>query len=71
MDINRLREFVQFSRSMNFTTAARDLHMSQPALSKHVQDMEAELRVRLVQRGGSNEGNHLTAAGLLLVEQAT
>lgn len=65
-----MREFVQFSKSMNFTTAARELHLSQPALSKHVQDMESELRVRLVQRGGPNEGNRLTSAGTLFVEQA-
>lgn len=65
-----MREFVQFSKSMNFTTAARELHLSQPALSKHVQDMESELRARLVQRGGPNEGNRLTSAGTLFVEQA-
>lgn len=70
MEIDRMREFVQFSKSMNFTTTARELHLSQSALSKHVQDMESELRVRLVQRGGPNEGNRLTSAGALLVEQA-
>lgn len=70
MEIDRMREFITFSKSMNFTTAARELHLSQPALSKHVQDMESELRVRLVQRGGPNEGNRLTSAGTLFVEQA-
>lgn len=70
MEIERLREFIAFSRSMNFTTAARDLHLSQPALSKHIQDLEGELRVQLVSRGSAGEGNQLTPTGVLFVELA-
>lgn len=71
VDIERMREFIEFAKSMNFTTAAKELHMSQPALSKHVQDLEAELRVSLVQRGGSSDKNRLTPTGVLFVDLAT
>lgn len=70
MDIEKMREFIAFAKSMNFTTAAKELHMSQPALSKHVQDLEAELHVSLVQRGGSSDKNRLTPTGVLFVDLA-
>lgn len=69
MDTERLREFVEFSRTLNFTAAARELHMSQPALSKHVQELENEMGVTLVRRGGTGEGNTLTPTGALFVER--
>ena len=40
MELDKIKEFVEFTQSMNFTTAARTLHMSQPALSKHGQRVD-------------------------------
>lgn len=58
-----MREFVELSRAMSFTEAARKLHMSQPNLSKHVRDMEHELGATLVERGGVGSQSVLTIAG--------
>ena len=56
MELEKVREFVEFTDSMNFTVAARTLHMSQPALSKHVKDLENELEVVLVDRNSAGGG---------------
>ena len=40
MDMQVLREFVEFSKHLNFSAAARFLHMSQSSLSKHIADLE-------------------------------
>ena len=63
MDIERMREFVEFSRTLNFTEAARSLHMSQPNLSKHIREMEREVGTDLVARGVMGAPNTLTTAG--------
>lgn len=70
MDIERIREFVLFSCTMNFTTAARELHMSQPNLSKHIRDMEREAGVTLVSRGGVSSQTVLTEAGARFLDYA-
>lgn len=70
MDLERVREFSTFARSMNFTAAARELHLSQPSLSKHVRDLEAELGVTLVRRGSAGAANCLTPAGCRFLELA-
>lgn len=70
MDIERMRELVLFSRTMNFTTAARELHMSQPNLSKHIRDMEREAGVTLVRRGGVSGQTVLTEAGARFLDYA-
>lgn len=70
MDLERMREFVAFSKSLNFTAAARELHLSQPSLSKHVHDLERELGAGLVRRGVTGAGNCLTPAGVRFVELA-
>lgn len=51
MDIELMREFVVFSRYLNFSKAAGKLNLAQPTLSSHVQSMERELGFDLVQRG--------------------
>lgn len=69
MDLQKAREFVTLGGYMNFTAAARALNMSQSALSKHVRDLEQELGVELIARGGINEANRLTAAGKLFLSR--
>ena len=63
MDLEaRLRAFAAVSRRRSFSAAARELGISQPAVSKHVADIERRLGVRLVER--RPRGAELTAAGV-------
>lgn len=70
MDDFRLRVFVEAARTLSFTRAAASLFISQPAVSKHIGELESRYRVRLfVRRGSSLE---LTEAGrrmLVLAER--
>lgn len=47
-----LRSFVAFAETMNFTHAARRLHISQPALHVQIQKLGAQLGVALYVRSG-------------------
>src|SRR6185369_15634252 len=58
----RLRAFAGFVRRGSFTGAAEELRISQPAVSKHIADMERDLGVKLVER----RSRALTAAGEFL-----
>jgi DNA-binding transcriptional LysR family regulator len=62
----RYRAFAAVARLGSFTAAAGELFISQPAVSKHVASLEAELGSRLVER--SRRGARLTPAGELLAE---
>lgn len=57
----RLRAFAAFARRRSFSAAAAELRISQPAVSKHVADLERELGLRLVERARRNGA--LTNAG--------
>ena len=61
MRVEHMREFVAIRDEGNFSRAARSLFMTQPALSRHVQEMERELGVRLFDR--SRHSVTLTEAG--------
>ncbi|WP_328702064.1 LysR family transcriptional regulator [Alicyclobacillus fructus] len=50
MDL-QLRVFVTVVEENSFTRAAEKLHISQPAISQHVQTLEQRLGVRLIDRG--------------------
>jgi len=56
------RAFAGFVRRGSFSGAAAELRISQPAVSKHVADMERELGVKLIER----RSRTLTAAGEFL-----
>jgi DNA-binding transcriptional LysR family regulator len=60
----RLRAFAAFARRRSFSAAARELRISQPAVSKHIADMERAVGVRLVVR--RSRGGELTPAGEFL-----
>lgn len=62
MELEKIREFHELARTLNFTRAARSLHMSFSALSKHLRSLEEELGVPLVQRELDGR-NVLTKAG--------
>ena len=67
MDVEaRLRAFAAVARTGSFSRAGAELYVSQPAVSKHVASLEAELGTRLVVRG--RRGATLTEAGRLLAD---
>lgn len=60
----RLRAFAALARRRSFSAAAQELRISQPAVSKHVADVERETGVKLVER--RPRGGELTPAGEFL-----
>lgn len=65
--LDTLCEFVSLAHHLSFSTAAKELNMSQPALSKHISDLEKGLGVTLVSRGRKT---CLTAAGKIFSDYA-
>ena len=68
IELRRLRQFLAVAEALNFTRAARQLRIAQPALSRYVQDLEDEVGVDLLRRGP--RGVTLTAEGKLFMEEA-
>ncbi|MCD7856811.1 MAG: LysR family transcriptional regulator [Clostridiales bacterium] len=52
MKIEYLEEFVTLADMKYYHTAAGKLFISQSALSKHIQALEASMHVQLFERGG-------------------
>ncbi len=50
ISLRQLRAFLAVARQRHFRRAAEHLHLSQPAVSRHIADLEAELGVRLFDR---------------------
>lgn len=46
MDLQRLEYFMRVAECEHMTQAANDLHMTQPALSRIISQLEAELEVK-------------------------
>lgn len=67
MQIEMLEEFIVFARHLNFSNAAKELHVTQSTLSKHIADMERELDFTVAQRGQTIT---LTQEGQLMLECA-
>lgn len=61
MDIRQIEYFVEVAKQLSFTKAAAALHVSQPSISKAIQNFEAELGVPLFYR--SSKQLELTDAG--------
>ncbi len=64
----RLRVFCSVAHHLSFTKASKELLVSQPAISKHIQELEAEYETRLFERKSS--GIALTPAGVVLLTHA-
>jgi len=57
----RLRVFIEVAKALSFSKAARSLPLSQPAVSKHIKEIEQKYRIRLFERQGNRIA--LTPAG--------
>src|ERR1700752_3687767 len=68
MELRHLRYFVAVCEALNFTKAAAQLRIAQPALSRQVQDLEDEIGVDLLKR--RPHGVTIPAEGKLFLEEA-
>lgn len=65
MDDFRLKVFITAARTLSFTRTAERLFISQPAVSKHIGELESQYKVQLFVRRGSRL--ELTGAGETLL----
>ncbi len=65
MDINPLRYFAEVANVKNFTRAAENCHVAQPALSQQIKRLEAMLDLKLLNR--LPRGAQLTTEGEILL----
>ena len=65
MDLEAVRSFIEVKNTRSLSKASKILHISQPALSKQIQRLEADLEVTLLKR--SAQGVELTSAGELFI----
>jgi DNA-binding transcriptional LysR family regulator len=68
MNLHLLRLFAAVARHRSFSDAAAALHISQPAVSKGVRELESQLGTPLLERGSG--GVRLTEAGGILINHA-
>src|SRR5512138_3100907 len=68
MELRHLRYFTAVAREENVTRAALKLHVSQPALSRQIRDLEDDLGFALLERTAKSV--RLTDAGRVFLEEA-
>jgi DNA-binding transcriptional LysR family regulator len=68
MELRQLRYFIVAGEEQHISRAARRLHITQPALSQQIRDLEAELGCALFER--LPRGVRLSAAGQAFLERA-
>jgi DNA-binding transcriptional LysR family regulator len=61
MEMHQIRYFLAVARTLNFTRAAEECNVSQPALTRAIQQLEDELAGKLLRREGKL--SHLTELG--------
>lgn len=64
----RLKVFLSVAKNLSFTKASQELFVSQPAITKHIQELETCYQARLFDRQGNKIS--LTEAGKLLQEHS-
>ncbi|NTU88376.1 MAG: LysR family transcriptional regulator [Actinobacteria bacterium] len=68
MEIEILREFIVFSKHLNITKAACELHLSPSTLSRHLSALEKEFGIPLIAHKSTNVA--LTKGGSIALEHA-
>jgi len=68
LNLDQLKAFVEVVERGSFTAAARELNLTQPAVTHQVQELERRFQVALVERFGKRA--YLTEAGEKLIEHA-
>jgi len=68
VELRHLRYFVAVAEALSYRSAAESLRVAQPALSKQIKDLEADVGVRLLDR--DTGGVTLTDAGVVFLEEA-
>ena len=68
MDVKQLEAFVAVAKYKSFSKAARELFLTQPTVSAHIQNLEKELDAVLFNR--NNKCITLTKSGEILLENA-
>ena len=63
----RLQVFYTVAKRLSFTKAAEELYITQPAVTKHIHELENHFKLRLFERNGNKIS--LTAAGITLLQQ--
>ena len=62
----RLHVFNTVAKKLNFSKASEELFISQPAVSKHIQELEHHFKIKLFERHGNTIS--LTNAGKTLLK---
>lgn len=62
----RLKVFYTVANRLSFTKAATELFITQPAVSKHIQELEEQYKIKLFDRNGSKIS--LTTGGKILLK---
>ena len=68
MELKHLKSFLAVAERLSFIRAAEHLHLSQPALSAQIQNLEDELGVKLLYR--TRRVVRLTPEGEIFIEEA-
>ncbi len=68
MELRQIRYFIAVAEEGNFSSAARRLYVSQPPITRQIQQLEAELEVQLFER--TQKGVVLTPAGDAFLDEA-
>lgn len=68
MNTEQLKYFLSVAKHLNFTKAAKDFYVSQPAISHQISELESELGAKLFHRSTRNVS--LTRAGELFLVDA-
>lgn len=69
IDVREMRQVAAIASEGSFAKAAKVLHISQPALSRSIQEVERKAGFRLFERG--REGTLLTDSGRAFMQQAS
>jgi LysR family transcriptional regulator, transcriptional activator of the cysJI operon len=64
----RLKVFLSVARNLSFTKASQELFITQPAITRHIQELESQFKAQLFERLGNKIS--LTPAGQLLKEHS-